>query len=249
MSRHYNYSNQIFYLFMNNLFSIFDPSTSALLSLNWIRLGAFKIAFISIYFNSEILMGFNRFSKLLLIVVSGLHREFKIPINEKIIPYRMGFFTWLFVICCTINFIGLTPYTFTPSRRISLTLGMAVCVWIFIEIGFMFKAIKRFLAHLVPAGTPDVLIPLIVVIELVRNFIRPITLSVRLAANIVAGHLLISLVNGGRITVITTPIIIMSGVVLIVLEVSVAFIQGYVFSTLSVMYFSELNSALRANKR
>jgi F-type H+-transporting ATPase subunit a len=126
---------------------------------------------------------------------------------------------------------------------------MAVCVWIFIEIGFMFKAIKRFLAHLVPAGTPDVLIPLIVVIELVRNFIRPITLSVRLAANIVAGHLLISLVNGGRITVITTPIIIMSGVVLIVLEVSVAFIQGYVFSTLSVMYFSELNSALRANKR
>merc|ERR1712203_468089 len=50
--------------------------------------------------------------------------------------------------------------------------------------GFIFKAIKRFLAHLVPAGTPDVLIPLIVVIELVRNFIRPITLSVRLAANI-----------------------------------------------------------------
>merc|ERR1712083_771910 len=188
--------------------------------------------------------------ELSLLVVSGLHREFKIPIKEKIIPYRMGFFTWIFIICCTINFIGLTPYTFTPSRRISLTLGIAVCVWIFIEIGFIFKAIKRFLAHLVPAGTPDVLIPLIVVIELVRNFIRPITLSVRLAANIVAGHLLISLVNGGNITVITTPIIIIvSGVILIVLEVSVAFIQGYVFSTLSVMYFSELNSALRANKR
>ena len=194
-------------------------------------------------------MGFNRFSKLLLLVVSGLHREFKIPINEKVIPYRLGFFTWLFIICCTINFIGLTPYTFTPSRRISLTLSIAVCVWIFIEIRFILKAIKRFLTHLVPAGTPDVLIPLIVLIELVRNFIRPITLSVRLAANIVAGHLLISLVNGGSITVITTPIIIVSGVVLIVLEVSVAFIQGYVFSTLSVMYFSELNSALRANKR
>lgn len=234
--------------YMNNLFSIFDPSTRALLSLNWIRLVIFKMAFISIYFNSEILIGFNRFSKLSLLIISGLHREFKIPINEKIIPYRMGFFTWLFMICCTINFIGLTPYTFTPSRRISLTLGIAICVWVFMEIGFIFKAIKRFLAHLVPAGTPDVLIPLIVVIELVRNFIRPITLSVRLAANIVAGHLLISLVNGGSITVITTPIIITSGVVLIVLEVSVAFIQGYVFSTLSVIYFSELNSALRANK-
>jgi len=129
-----------------------------------------------------------------------------------------------------------------------LTLGMAVCVWIFIEIGFIFKALKRFLAHLVPSGTPNILIPLIVLIELVSNFIRPITLSVRLAANIVAGHLLIRLVNGGKLTIITTPIILISGIVLIVLEVSVAFIQGYVFSTLSVIYFSELNSALTADK-
>lgn len=233
---------------MNNLFSIFDPSTRALLSLNWIRLVLFKIVFISIYFNSEISIGFNRFNKLSLLLIRGLHSEFKIPINEKIIPYSLRFFTWLFLICCTINFIGLTPYTFTPSRRISLTLGIATCVWIFMEIGFILKAIRRFLVHLVPSGTPDVLIPLIIIIELVRNFIRPITLSVRLAANMVAGHLLISLVNGGSLSPLTGPIIILSGVVLIILEVSVAFIQGYVFSTLSVMYFSELNSSLGANK-
>merc|ERR1712226_1298979 len=233
---------------MNNLFSIFDPSTRELLRLNWLSLVVFKLAFISIYFNSEILIGFRRFNKLCLLLVNSLNGEFKIPINEKIIPYRLRFFTWLFMICCTINFIGLTPYTFTPSRSISLTIGMAICVWFFIELGFIFKAIKRFLAHLVPSGTPDVLIPLIVVIELVRNFIRPITLSVRLAANIVAGHLLIRLVNGGRLSLVTAPIIVLSGMVLIVLEVSVAFIQGYVFSTLRVIYFSELNSALAANK-
>merc|ERR1712141_136481 len=203
-----------------------------------------KIAFISIYFNSEILMGFNRFSKLSLLVVSGLHREFKIPINGKIIPCRIVFFTWIFIICCTINFIGLTPYTFTPSRRISLTLGIAVCVWIFIEIGFIFKAIKRFLAHLVPAGTPDVLIPLIVVIELVRNFIRPITLSVRLAANIVAGHLLISLINRGAPMSLSMGFMLMGGLILFFLEVGVAFIQGYVFSTLRVIYLSELNHSI-----
>merc|ERR1712204_15521 len=97
---------------------------------------------------------------------------------------------------------------------------------IFIEIGYFVSALGRFLSHLVPSGTPDVLIPLIVVIELVRNFIRPITLSVRLAANIVAGHLLISLVNGGSLTIVTTPVILVSGVVLMALEVSVAFIQG-----------------------
>lgn len=240
--------SQLICIKMNNLFSIFDPSTRFLLSINWISLVIFKIAFISIYFNSEIQLGFNRFNKLTLILVFSLHSEFKIPINEKVIPYSLGFFTWLFLFCSTINFLGLTPYTFTPSRRISLTLSIAVCVWFFMEIGFVLKAIKRFLAHLVPSGTPDMLIPLIVVIELVRNFIRPITLSVRLAANIVAGHLLISLVNGGRLTIITTPAILLSGVVLMILEVSVAFIQGYVFSTLRVIYFSELNSALVANK-
>ena len=115
-------------------------------------------------------------------------------------------------------------------------------------MGFAFKSIKRFLAHLVPSGTPRVLIPLMVVIELVRNFIRPLTLSVRLAANMVAGHLLISLVNGGRITPFVVSIAIFSGAMLMVLEISVAFIQGYVFSTLRVIYFSELNRALAANK-
>ena len=233
---------------MNNLFRIFDPTTSIILRLNWLGLLSFKVAFVSINFNSEVQLGFNRFSKITYLLVSRLHSEFKVPMRGKVVPYRLGFFTWIFIFCCSLNFLGLTPYTFTPTRSISLTLGMAVCVWIFIEIGFIFKALKRFLAHLVPSGTPNILIPLIVLIELVSNFIRPITLSVRLAANIVAGHLLIRLVNGGKLTIITTPIILISGIVLIVLEVSVAFIQGYVFSTLSVIYFSELNSALTADK-
>jgi F0F1-type ATP synthase membrane subunit a len=64
----------------------------------------------------------------------------------------------------------------------------------------------------------------------------------------VAGHLLISLVNGGRITPVVVSIAIFSGAMLMVLEISVAFIQGYVFSTLRVIYFSELNRALAANK-
>jgi F0F1-type ATP synthase membrane subunit a len=80
-----------------------------------------------------------------------------------------------------------------------------------------------------------------ILIELVRNFIRPITLSVRLAANIVAGHLLIRLINGGDPLSLSASIIIIGGLLLFFLEVGVAFIQGYVFSTLRVMYLSELN--------
>ena len=79
-----------------------------------------------------------------------------------------------------------------------------------------------------------------------RNFIRPITLSVRLAANIVAGHLLIRLINGGNISIHGVIFMIVGGLVLFFLEIAVAFIQGYVFRTLRVMYTSELNENLQA---
>jgi len=141
--------------------------------------------------------------------------------------------------------MGLTPYTFTPSRSISITLRLALVVWLFIEVGYFLRALSRFLSHLVPAGTPNLLIPLMVLIELVRNFIRPVTLSVRLAANIVAGHLLIRLINGGSLSVSRVIFIVGGGLVLFFLEIAVAFIQGYVFRTLRVIYTAELNENLR----
>jgi len=98
---------------------------------------------------------------------------------------------------------------------------------------------------LVPSGTPAILIPLIVLIELVRNIIRPLTLAVRLAANIVAGHLLISLINQSAFGRIVLGLILIRGACLIVLEMSVAVIQGYVFTTLRNLYFSEVNRTFR----
>merc|ERR1712154_687191 len=115
--------------------------------------------------------------------------------------------------------------------------------WLFIEVSYFLKAFSSFLIHLVPTGTPGALIPLIVIIELVRNFIRPITLSVRLAANI-AGHLLIRLINRGSPLSPARGLILIGGLILFFLEVGVAFIQGYVFSTLRVIYLSELNHSI-----
>merc|ERR1712018_142979 len=149
----------------------------------------------------------------------------------------------LFVFIRAINAFGLSPYTFTPTRRIAITMSLAITVWVFIEISYFLKAFRAFLIHLVPSGTPGALIPLMVLIELVRNFIRPITLSVRLAANIVAGHLLIRLVNGGGLDFLVLVLILIGGVTLFFLEVAVSFIQGYVFRTLRVIYLSEFNSS------
>ena len=92
-------------------------------------------------------------------------------------------------------FIGLFPYVFTRKSHISFTLTLALPLWlgrIILSITYQYN---NLLAHLVPVGTPRFLIPVIVIIETVRNVIRPLTLSIRLAANIVAGHLLLTLLG------------------------------------------------------
>ena len=98
------------------------------------------------------------------------------------------------------------------------------------------------LAHLVPLGTPSFLIPIIVIIETVRNIIRPLTLSIRLAANIVAGHLLLTLLGsqGANVSIIIMIILIIRLILLLILEVAVACIQSYVFTILSSLYLNEL---------
>lgn len=99
-------------------------------------------------------------------------------------------------------------------------------------------------AHLVPQRTPGPLIPFIVLIETIRNIIRPGTLAVRLIANIVAGHLLITLL--GNQTAVASNIIlfglIFTQILLLTLESAVAIIQAYVFAVLSTLYASEITS-------
>ena len=100
------------------------------------------------------------------------------------------------------------------------------------------------MAHLVPVGTPYILMPFIVLIELTSRIIRPLTLSVRLAANIVAGHLLITLIRSPAVTRnFRAAIFILIGLsLLFILETAVAFIQAYVFRILRTLYLREANS-------
>lgn len=97
-------------------------------------------------------------------------------------------------------------------------------------------------AHLVPQGTPTVLIPFMVVIETVRNVIRPVTLAVRLAANIIAGHLLLTLLGGTGPSLVhrVVWVLIISQILLLILESAVAVIQSYVFAVLRTLYASEV---------
>jgi F-type H+-transporting ATPase subunit a len=97
-------------------------------------------------------------------------------------------------------------------------------------------------AHLVPQSTPAALIPFIVVIETIRNIIRPGTLAVRLAANIIAGHLLITLLGNQTASVGSSlvAILLIVQILLLILESAVATIQAYVFAVLSTLYSREI---------
>ena len=97
------------------------------------------------------------------------------------------------------------------------------------------------LAHMVPTGTPGLLMPLMVVIESISNLIRPGTLAVRLAANIIAGHLLLTLIGGGGASLgsLAVSLLVSIQVLLVLLEIAVAGIQSFVFAALSSLYASE----------
>jgi len=97
-------------------------------------------------------------------------------------------------------------------------------------------------AHLVPQGTPRILIPFIVIIETIRNIIRPGTLAVRLSANIIAGHLLLTLLGntGNSLSAILISFLIITQLLLLMLESAVAIIQSYVFTILRTLYSREI---------
>lgn len=221
-----------------NLFSIFDPSTSIFnLSLNWIRT-ILGILFLPLSFwllPSRASMFWN---KIFLI----LHLEFKTLLGIYSFKGTTFIFISLFSIILFNNFLGLFPYIFTRTRHLTITLSLALPLWLsFIFFGWI-NNYNHIFAHLVPQGTPSILIPFIVLIETIRNVIRPGTLAVRLSANIIAGHLLLTLLGntGNSLSIFLTALLIFAQLLLLTLESAVAIIQSYVFTILSTLYSREI---------
>nr|YP_008593423.1 ATP synthase F0 subunit 6 [Dysalotus alcocki]BAN83365.1 ATPase subunit 6 [Dysalotus alcocki] len=152
--------------------------------------------------------------------------------------------TSLMVFLISLNMLGLLPYTFTPTTQLSLNMGLAFPLWLATVIIGMRNQPTEALGHLLPEGTPTPLIPVLIIIETISLFIRPLALGVRLTANLTAGHLLIQLIA----TAVTVLLPIMPTVALLtatvlflltLLEVAVAMIQAYVFVLLLSLYLQE----------
>nr|YP_010363581.1 ATP synthase F0 subunit 6 [Cephalallus oberthueri]UNZ12695.1 ATP synthase F0 subunit 6 [Cephalallus oberthueri] len=222
---------------MTNLFSSFDPSTNLNLSLNWLStfLGMLIIPFSFWLIPS-------RLSILWLNIILTLHKEFKILLGNNSKGSTLIFVS-LFSFILFNNFLGLFPYIFTSTSHMSLTLTLALPLWLtFIIYGWINNTIHMF-AHLVPQGTPPILMPFMVCIETISNIIRPGTLAVRLSANMIAGHLLLTLLGntGSMLSLIFLNFLILIQILLLILEFAVSIIQSYVFAILSTLYSSEVN--------
>nr|UAM92193.1 ATP synthase F0 subunit 6 [Geosesarma penangense] len=223
---------------MTNLFSIFEPSSSIFnMPMNWIStmLGLMFLPYL--YWASP-----SRWSLLWSKMIQTLHKEFKALLNPSHIGSTM-LFVALFSLIVFNNFMGLLPYVFTSSSHMVMTLSLSLPLWLTLMIFGWFQHTKHMFAHLVPQGTPFILMPFMVLIETISNVIRPGTLAIRLAANMIAGHLLLTLLSsmGSSLSLLMMSIFIFAQILLLILESAVAIIQSYVFTVLSTLYTSEIN--------
>ena len=159
--------------------------------------------------------------------------------------FPMVFSLFMFVLLS--NLIGLIPYTFTVTSHIIVTFALAAIVILTVILYGFYRNGLHFLHLFVPSGVSPILLPLLVLIEVISFISRPISLSVRLFANMLAGHITLKVFGGfvtmliasGTWAVILAPLPFAMTVALTALELLVAFLQAYVFAILTCVYLND----------
>jgi len=218
---------------INRLFNIFDPS-SYTLKTSWIV----PVSLLAL--KTSVSFKYSSLNKLIKSILSfSLEEDYKSSMGREkksIITFILA----LFMIILLLNVSSIYPHTFSITRQAVPVILVTIPAWLSINLLSFKNDVKSIIVHLVPLGTPTPLINFMVLIEITRNVIRPITLSIRLIANMVAGHLLISLL--GNATVAASKLLMLripACTLLSMLEVAVSFIQAYVLTTLLVLYVKE----------
>nr|YP_010936681.1 ATP synthase F0 subunit 6 [Nesidiocoris poppiusi]WKW91651.1 ATP synthase F0 subunit 6 [Nesidiocoris poppiusi] len=221
---------------MTNLFSTFDPATSMNMCLNWVStvLGLMLMPFGYWLMPSRIYM-------LLGMIIKKLSSEFSVILKNSNQGLTLMIVS-VFMFILFNNMLGLMPYVFTSSSHLVFTLTMALPMWVSVMLFGWISNYQSMFAHLVPSGTPALLMPFMVLIETISNLIRPGSLAVRLTANMIAGHLLMSLLGNNMTSssAYVMPMIFLVQVGLMMFEAAVSIIQAYVFSVLTTLYSSEV---------
>jgi F-type H+-transporting ATPase subunit a len=156
--------------------------------------------------------------------------------GRRFFPFIFTLFTFILLA----NLLGMIPYSYTTTAQILVTFALAAVVFIIVTtVGFVRHGF-HFLSLFVPHGVPKVLLLILVPIELLSYFIRPFTLSIRLFANMLAGHTMLAIFGGFAASIgVMAFFPVGIDVLLVGLEFLVAVLQAYVFAILTCLYLGE----------
>ncbi|WP_050605257.1 F0F1 ATP synthase subunit A [Ruegeria sp. 6PALISEP08] len=153
----------------------------------------------------------------------------------KFFPYVMTLF--MFIVCA--NFLGLIPTSFTTTSHFAVTIPLALAVFLTVTILGFVKNGAAFLGLFWVSSAPLALRPILAIIELISYFVRPVSHSIRLAGNVMAGHAVIKVFAGFAAVAVISPVSVLAITAMYGLEVLVAFIQAYVFTILTCVYLKD----------
>lgn len=225
-----------------DIFSSFDDNNQVFISL-YVLIWIFSLVTILI-FSSSYWVVTPRWIVLIRIfketVRAQIFRSFGLNLGGFINVVRA-----LFLFLIFINLSGLVPYVFRPTRHLAISLSLGLPLWASLIISGVFFNPRSVVARLLPIGAPAALNPFLVVIETVRIIVRPITLSVRLTANIRAGHIVLTLI-GNYLTasffissIFSIVFLILIQIFYTIFEFGIAVIQAYIFCLLITLYSDE----------
>nr|ACM77763.1 ATP synthase F0 subunit 6 [Wallacidia oculata] len=173
---------------MMNLFSSFNPITSSMTSLNWLMMIMPPIIMMNSPWNSmSVSMKPNK------MLVMNTHTQFKSSVYKMSTPVLIIIIIIMMTIM-TFNMTSLLPNSFSTTSHLMVNMAMALSMWLALMMKKL-TTLKKLLSHLTPSNTPPILIPFMVIIELISTIIQPLTLSIRLTANITAGHIMMVLIS------------------------------------------------------
>ena len=153
----------------------------------------------------------------------------------KYFPYIMT----LFMFIVSANFLGLIPTSFAPTSHFAVTVVLAMAVFLTVTILGFVKNGASFLGLFWVASAPLALRPILAIIELISYFVRPVSHSIRLAGNVMAGHAVIKVFAGFAAITVISPVSVVAITAMYGLEILVSFIQAYVFTILTCVYLKD----------
>nr|AIH15708.1 ATP synthase F0 subunit 6 [Tetranychus urticae]WQH63083.1 ATP synthase F0 subunit 6 [Tetranychus urticae] len=205
---------------LNNLFSSFDVKNFFFFSFLLINIYMFFFFFMKVKLNTFFVFMKTFFSFM-----------------EKNISYHL-MFKLVFILIFFLNFISLNFYSFSLTSQISLNIFLIFSFWLPILILNLTKSKNSFLIHLLPMSTSLFLIPMMILIELMSFFIRPLTLFLRLSINMIAGHVLVSLISS--LVLMQNIFFFLLMYTYMLMKFLVSFIQAYIVVTLLSLYIEEI---------